>query len=93
MAVTRLKRKARRNRTRARVKNETIQRLNAKPVIKSVDVEEVKKEFNKDSKPAKKKEEEKPDAKAEKKETADTKDTKKEEPKAKSAETKKKEDK
>ena len=49
MAVTRLKRKARRNRTVARVRQEDIQRLNSKPVIKSVDVEKIKEEIQKGS--------------------------------------------
>jgi hypothetical protein len=45
MAVTRLKRKAKRNKLRARVRLETMQRLNQKPVIKNVDLEEIKKGF------------------------------------------------
>jgi len=53
MAVTRLKRKARRNRTTARNRKASIQRLNSKPVIKNVDVEEVKASFG--SAPATKK--------------------------------------
>lgn len=47
MAVTRLKRKGRRNRMVATAKVDKIQRLNAKPVIKNVDVEAVKAEFAK----------------------------------------------
>lgn len=80
MAVTRLKRKARRNRTTARVRQENIQRLNSKPVIESVDVEKIKEEFK--NKPAKK---------AEKKEEAPAKEEKKAEKKAetKKAEAKK----
>ncbi|UII24393.1 hypothetical protein [Fulvivirga ligni] len=53
MAVTRLKRKAKRNKVRSKVRVETIQRLNTKPVIKSVDVEQIKEEFAKDSKGSK----------------------------------------
>ena len=45
MASTRLQRKARRNKARAKKKVATIQRLNQKPVIKNVDIEEIKKEF------------------------------------------------
>ncbi|MBL3657492.1 MULTISPECIES: hypothetical protein [Fulvivirga] len=62
MAVTRLKRKAKRNKVKSKVRQETIQRLNTKPVIKSVDVEQIKEEFAKGSKTAKAKKE----AKAEK---------------------------
>ncbi len=55
MAITRLKRKAKRNKTRASVRQANIKRLNTKPVIKSVDVEAIKEEFEKkSSKPAKK---------------------------------------
>ena len=45
MASTRLQRKARRNKSRAKKKVADIQRLNSKPVIKNVDVEELKKQF------------------------------------------------
>ena len=45
MAITRLKRKGRRNKTVARVRVETIDRLNAQPIIKNVDIEEIKKSF------------------------------------------------
>ena len=95
MAVTRLKRKAKRNKTRARVRQETIQRLNTKPVIKSVDVEEIKEEFKKGSKGSAKADTKKEEAKAEKKEAkapakkekAEAK--KSEEPKAEKKEAKK----
>ncbi len=56
MAVTRLKRKGRRNKTTARVRVETIQRLNSKPVIKNVDVEKIKAGFSGTSAKAEKKE-------------------------------------
>lgn len=60
MAVTRLKRKGRRNKVVAKGKVARIQRLNAVPVIKQVDVEELKAEFKsgaaKATKPAKKEE-------------------------------------
>ena len=56
MAVTRLKRKAKRNKTRAAVRQATMKNLNAKPVIKSVDVDAIKAEFaGKSAAPAKKK--------------------------------------
>lgn len=45
MAVTRLKRKTLRNRMRAGDKNQIIKQLNAKPVIKQVDVEAIKASF------------------------------------------------
>jgi len=45
MAVTRLKRKTLKNRMRAGDKNHVIQQLNAKPVIKNIDVEAIKKSF------------------------------------------------
>lgn len=47
MASTRLQRKARRNKSRAKKKVADIQRLNQKPVIKNVDIEEIKKGFSK----------------------------------------------
>jgi large subunit ribosomal protein L21 len=49
MASTKLQRKARRNISRAKKKVADIQRLNKKPVIKNVDVEEIKKEFSQES--------------------------------------------
>jgi hypothetical protein len=45
MAVTRLKRKGKRNKIRSKVRQTDIQRLNAKPVIKGVDIEKIKEEF------------------------------------------------
>ena len=47
MAVTRLKRKAKRNRVIAKGKVARIQRLNAKPLIKKVDREQLLEEFKK----------------------------------------------
>ena len=43
--MTRLYRKARRNRVVAKAKTSRIKRLNHKPVISNVDIEEIKKEF------------------------------------------------
>jgi len=45
MAITRLKRKDRKNKSRATNKIRKIQFLNSKPVIKQVDIEKIKKEF------------------------------------------------
>ena len=45
MASTELKRKARRNRMKAIAKQKEIQRLQATPVIKNIDVAAIKKEF------------------------------------------------
>lgn len=45
MGVTKLKRKERRNRTIANNKTAKIKSLTAKPVIKNVDIEAIKKEF------------------------------------------------
>lgn len=45
MAVTRLKRKERRNAAKANAKLEVIKQLTKMPVIKKVDVEEIKKSF------------------------------------------------
>lgn len=47
MAVTRLKRKERRNRAVANNKQADIKRLTQKPIIKKVEVEELKAEFAK----------------------------------------------
>ncbi|MGR3809020.1 hypothetical protein [Jiulongibacter sp. NS-SX5] len=47
MAVTRLKRKGRKNRAVANNKQAEIKRLTQKPEIKKVDVEELKAEFAK----------------------------------------------
>jgi hypothetical protein len=45
MAVTRLKRKDKRNFAKANLRVATIKRLTARPVIKNVDIEELKKSF------------------------------------------------
>ncbi len=50
MAVTRLERKGRRNVSKAKRAKQVIKSLNAKPVIRNVDVEEIKKGFSKSSK-------------------------------------------
>lgn len=47
MATTRLERKAKRNKSRAKNRVIKIKRLNTMPVIKNVDVEEIKKGFEK----------------------------------------------
>jgi hypothetical protein len=47
MGVTRLKRKGRRDKTKAAVRRQTLKIQNAKPVLKNVDVEKVKDEFKK----------------------------------------------
>ncbi|MGB3181649.1 MAG: hypothetical protein WBB45_09680 [Cyclobacteriaceae bacterium] len=66
MAVTSLKRKARKNRVVAKRRQDAMKRLNTQPVIKQIDIEEIKKEFaGKSGKKADKKKEEAP--KAEKK--------------------------
>ena len=65
MAVTRLKRKAKRNKAKAAVRVANIKRLSTKPVIKSVDVEALKEEFKSGSS-------KKAYAKKEKKEEAST---------------------
>lgn len=45
MAVTSLKRKARKNRVVAKKRVDAMKRLNTKPVVKQIDIEEIKKEF------------------------------------------------
>lgn len=59
MGVTRLKRKDRRNKNVASARQQKIKLLTAKPVIKKVDIEELKKQFVTETpvveKPAKKK--------------------------------------
>lgn len=45
MASTKILRKARKNKARANHRQDVIKRQNKKPVIKKVDVEELKKEF------------------------------------------------
>lgn len=67
MAVTRLIRKTRKNRARSNNRVENINRFIKQPVIKRVDVEEIKKEFEATSKGGKKaaaKKEEAPKAEA-----------------------------
>ncbi len=84
MAGTSLKRKARKNRVVAKKRVDNIKRLQQRPVIKNVDVEEIKAEFEKaEKKPVAKKVEEAPKgSKAEAK--------KEEAPKAKKAAPKRK---
>lgn len=45
MAVTRLKRKSRKDRSKSHVRKVTLKNQNFKPVIRSVDVEKIKEEF------------------------------------------------
>ena len=45
MAVTRLERKGRKNKAVAKKRVKTMQQLGAKPVIKNIDIEAVKAEF------------------------------------------------
>ena len=52
MASTKLKRKAQRNKSVAKVRVDTIKRLGTKPVIKQVDVQAIKDEFAKGGKKA-----------------------------------------
>ncbi len=52
MAVTRLKRKAKRNKQTASIRRATIKQLTAKPVLRNVDVEEIKAGFAAASKKA-----------------------------------------
>ena len=67
MAVTRLKRKGRRNKLKAKVRAQKMKLEGFKPVIKQVDVESIKEEFKSPGKKtAKAAKEEKPAAKAEK---------------------------
>ncbi len=47
MGVTRLKRKGRVNKTVSRLRIQSIKLLTATPVIKKVDIEELKKQFGK----------------------------------------------
>jgi hypothetical protein len=46
MAVTRLKRKNRKDKSKAKVRRQSLKNQNFKPVLKSVDVEKVKEEFS-----------------------------------------------
>lgn len=45
MATTRLKRKSRKDRSKAKVRRVTLKNQNFKPVIRRVDVEKIKEEF------------------------------------------------
>lgn len=45
MAVTRLKRKHRKDRSNSAVRRQTLKLQNFKPVLKTVDVEKIKEEF------------------------------------------------
>ncbi|MEQ9303098.1 MAG: hypothetical protein RJQ14_04215, partial [Marinoscillum sp.] len=78
MAVTRLERKGKRNKSRAKNRVAKIKKLNTVPTIKNVDIEEIKKSFEKA--PAKKAEPKKEEAKVEApvKEEAPAKEEKKE---------------
>ena len=73
MAVTRLKRKGKRNKAVAGQRLSSIKLLTATPVIKNVDIEALKAGFSK-------KGESKPASKAKKEETAETVANKQEEP-------------
>ncbi|WP_258104935.1 hypothetical protein [Marinoscillum sp. MHG1-6] len=53
MAITRLERKGRKNKARAKARVNTIKRLNSAPVLKMVDVEAIKAEFEKKAAPKK----------------------------------------
>ncbi len=65
MAVTRLERKGRKNKNVAKKRVNTMKRLSTKPVIKNVDVEAIKAEFESGAaKPAKAKKTKAPKAKA-----------------------------
>ena len=91
MGVTRLKRKDRRNKSKANNRVSRIKQLIAKPVIKNVDVEEIKASFAKADtktaeKPKKATSEKETPAKAEKEEKATTVKAEKKEKPADSAE-------
>ena len=75
MAVTRLERKGRKNKSRAKARVATIKRLNQAPVLKNVDVEAIKAEFAKTEEKPKGKKKEKV-TKAETKPVEETKATK-----------------
>ena len=45
MAVTRLKRKNRKDKTKAKVRRQTLKSQNFQPVMKGVDIEKIKEEF------------------------------------------------
>ncbi|MDH5366357.1 MAG: hypothetical protein OEW67_05175 [Cyclobacteriaceae bacterium] len=73
MAITRLKRKGRKNKQTAALRRSSIKQLTSKPVIKNVDVEEIKKGFKTSTKEAKPKKEAKAEKEAPKAEVADVK--------------------
>ncbi|MFT7232168.1 MAG: hypothetical protein ACI8TA_001384 [Cyclobacteriaceae bacterium] len=50
MAITRLERKGRKNVSRAKARVKTIKRLNSVPLIKNIDIEAIKAEFEKNLK-------------------------------------------
>ncbi len=45
MAVTRFKRKGRKDKSKASIRRQSLKNQNFKPVIKSVDIEKIKEEF------------------------------------------------
>jgi hypothetical protein len=53
MAVTRLKRKNRKDKAKAAVRRQTLKLQNFQPVVKNVDIEKIKEEFKAKSKAAK----------------------------------------
>ena len=82
MASTRLVRKAKKNRSVSKRRVNTFKRLTSKPVIKNVDIEQIKEEFAKKPAKAATKKEEAPVKEAP---VAEPKAEKKEEPKAEAA--------
>jgi hypothetical protein len=54
MAVTRLKRKNRKDKAKAAVRRQTLKLQNFQPVVKNVDIEKIKEEFKAKSKAGKK---------------------------------------
>ena len=87
MAITRLERKGRKNKSRAKARVATIKRLSSTPVIKNVDIEAIKASFEKGVS-----EKKAPKAKAEKVE-AETEEVVEEKPKATKKAAKKAEEK
>jgi hypothetical protein len=49
MAVTRLKRKGRKDKSKSKVRQSTLKSQNFKPVIKSVDIDKIKEDFKSQS--------------------------------------------
>lgn len=72
MAVTSIKRKERKNKTKSRIRQQNIKLVTAKPTIKNVDVEKIKAEF--EQKSAKPKGKAKAAEKAEKAEKTESKE-------------------